>query len=84
MTAETEHATLSHMSTQQKVTAPLGYRLDKLADYDIQVVYKSGRQGLVADALSRRPGYVLCISLLATMSPHVYLHGGQLNQCNDI
>ncbi|PHJ19038.1 transposon ty3-i gag-pol, partial [Cystoisospora suis] len=52
---ETDHATLGRMLTQKNVTPRLGYWLDKLADFEIEVVYKPGKQNVVADALSRRP-----------------------------
>ncbi|PHJ21818.1 retrovirus-related pol polyprotein from transposon, partial [Cystoisospora suis] len=55
VTVETDHATLSRMLSQKKVTPRLGYRVDKLADFNLKVVYKPGKQNLVADAISRRP-----------------------------
>ncbi|PHJ18930.1 retrotransposon protein [Cystoisospora suis] len=54
---ETYHATLGRMLSQKNVTPRLGYWLDKLADFDIEVVYKPGKQNVVADALSRRPDF---------------------------
>ncbi|PHJ22733.1 retrotransposon nucleocapsid protein [Cystoisospora suis] len=65
VTIETDHATLSRMLTQKKVTTRLGYWLDKLADFNFRVVYKSRKQNLVADALSRRPDYMEKVMLLA-------------------
>ncbi|PHJ22840.1 retrotransposable element tf2 155 kda protein type 1, partial [Cystoisospora suis] len=59
-----DHATLSRMLTQKKVTTRLGYWLDKLADFNFQVVYKPGKQNLVADALSRRPDYMEKVALV--------------------
>ncbi|PHJ17201.1 retroelement pol polyprotein, partial [Cystoisospora suis] len=50
VTIETDHATLSRMLTQKKVTTRLGYWLDKLADFNFRVVYKPGKQNTVADA----------------------------------
>ncbi|PHJ16926.1 transposon ty3-i gag-pol [Cystoisospora suis] len=58
ITIETDHATLSRMLTQKKVTARLGYWLDKLADSNFRVVYKPGKPNSVADALSRQPDYL--------------------------
>ncbi|PHJ18468.1 reverse transcriptase, partial [Cystoisospora suis] len=55
VTVETDHATLSRMLTQKHVTSRLGYWLDKLADFNIKIVYKPGKQNVVADAISRRP-----------------------------
>ncbi|PHJ16740.1 retrotransposon ty3-gypsy subclass [Cystoisospora suis] len=55
---ETDHATLGRMLTQKNVTPRLGYWLDKLANFNIEVVYKPGNQNVVPDALSRRPGFV--------------------------
>ncbi|PHJ19523.1 retrotransposon ty3-gypsy subclass [Cystoisospora suis] len=55
---ETDHATLGRMLTQKNVTPRLGYWLDKLADFDIEVVYKPRKQNVVADALSRRPDFI--------------------------
>ncbi|PHJ20549.1 retrotransposon nucleocapsid related [Cystoisospora suis] len=61
---ETDHATLGRILRQKNVTPRLGYWLDRLADFDIEVVYKPGKQNVVADALSRevfhlRPGGLL-------------------------
>lgn len=64
ITIETDHATLCRMLTQKKVTTRLRYWLDKLADFNFRVVYKPGKQNLVADALSRRPGYMEKVSLM--------------------
>ncbi|PHJ24915.1 retrotransposon ty3-gypsy subclass [Cystoisospora suis] len=64
VTIETDHATLSRMLTQKKVTSRLGYWLDKLADFNFQVLYKPGKQNLVADALSRRPDYMEKVAML--------------------
>ncbi|PHJ19706.1 retrotransposon ty3-gypsy subclass [Cystoisospora suis] len=58
VTVETDHATLSRMLTQNQVTSRLGYWLDKLADFNIKIVYKPGKQNVVADAISRRPDLV--------------------------
>ncbi|PHJ15244.1 retrotransposable element tf2 kda protein type 1 [Cystoisospora suis] len=58
VTIETDYATLGRMLTQKKVTTRLGYWLDKLADFNFRVIYKPGKQNLVADALSRRPDYL--------------------------
>ncbi|PHJ20130.1 retrotransposon ty3-gypsy subclass, partial [Cystoisospora suis] len=63
-TIETDHVTLSRMLTQKKVTSRLGYWLDKLADFNFQVLYKPGKQNLVADALSRRPDYMERVVML--------------------
>lgn len=52
---ETDHATLSRMLTQKRVTPRLGYWIDKLADFNLKVVYKPGKQNVIADAISRRP-----------------------------
>ncbi|PHJ15096.1 retrovirus-related pol polyprotein from transposon, partial [Cystoisospora suis] len=55
VTVQTDHATLSRMLSQRNVTPRLGYWIDKLADFNLKVVYKPGKQNLVADAISRRP-----------------------------
>ncbi|PHJ17715.1 retrotransposon ty3-gypsy subclass [Cystoisospora suis] len=59
---ETDHATLGRMLSQTNVTPRLGYWLDKLADFDIEVIYKPGKQNVVADALSRRPDFIGAIA----------------------
>ncbi|PHJ15850.1 retrotransposon ty3-gypsy subclass [Cystoisospora suis] len=63
VTRETDHATLSRLLTQKKVTTRLGYWQDKLADFNSGVVHKPGKQNLVADALSRCPDYMNSISI---------------------
>ncbi|PHJ18538.1 transposon ty3-g gag-pol polyprotein, partial [Cystoisospora suis] len=55
---ETDHATLSRILQQKQVTSRLGYLLDKLADFDINIVYKPGKQNVVVDAISRRQDFV--------------------------
>ncbi|PHJ21885.1 retrotransposon ty3-gypsy subclass, partial [Cystoisospora suis] len=60
VTIETDHATLGRILKQKNVTTRLGYWLDKLADFNINVVYKPGKQNVVADAISRRQDY-LCL-----------------------
>ncbi|PHJ23283.1 retrotransposon ty3-gypsy subclass [Cystoisospora suis] len=69
VTIERDHATLSRMLTQKKVTTRLGYWLDKLADFNFRGVYKPGKQNIVADALSRRPDYMEVISSLTESRP---------------
>ena len=58
VTVETDHATLGRMLTQKQVTTRLGYWLDKLADFNLKVVYKPGKNNVVADAISRRQDLV--------------------------
>ncbi|PHJ21918.1 retrotransposon ty3-gypsy subclass, partial [Cystoisospora suis] len=58
VTVETDHATLSRILKQEQVNPRLGYWLDKIMDFDIEVVYKPGRQNVVADAISRRPDFI--------------------------
>ena len=51
----TDHAALTHL---QKTPDPVGQSaryLDKLAEYDFQLIYRPGDQHRNADALSRRP-----------------------------
>ncbi|PHJ15615.1 retrotransposon ty3-gypsy subclass, partial [Cystoisospora suis] len=55
--AETDHATLSRILQQKQVTSRLGYWLDKLADFNIKVVYRPGKHNVVADAISRRQDF---------------------------
>ncbi|PHJ26011.1 retrotransposon ty3-gypsy subclass, partial [Cystoisospora suis] len=54
---ETDHATLSRILKQREVNPRLAYWLDKILDFNIEVVYKPGRQNVVADAISRRPDF---------------------------
>ena len=59
---ETDHATLSRILKQREVNPRLAYWLDKILDFNIEVVYKPGRQNVVADAISRRPDFVAIIT----------------------
>ncbi|PHJ20548.1 retrotransposon ty3-gypsy subclass [Cystoisospora suis] len=59
---ETDHATLGRILTQKNVTPRLGYWLDKLPDFDMEEVYKPGKQNVVAEALSRRSNFMGVIS----------------------
>ncbi|PHJ16338.1 retrotransposon ty3-gypsy subclass [Cystoisospora suis] len=52
VTVETDHATLGSMLVQKEVSPRLGYCLDKLAEFNLNVVYKPCRQNIVADAIS--------------------------------
>lgn len=72
VTIETDHASLVRMLVQKKVTTRLGEWLDKLAEHNIQVVYKPGRQNSSADALNRRPDHFQSTLLIADTSPHLY------------
>lgn len=53
VTVETGNATLSKNVLTQ--APPLGYWIDKPADFNLTVVYKPEKQNSVADAISRRP-----------------------------
>ncbi|PHJ18169.1 retrotransposon ty3-gypsy subclass, partial [Cystoisospora suis] len=48
----------SFIGSKKHVTSRLGYWLDKLADFNINVVYKPGKQNVVADAISRRQDFI--------------------------
>ncbi|PHJ19134.1 retrotransposon ty3-gypsy subclass [Cystoisospora suis] len=61
VTTETDHATLGRILKQKNVTTRLGYWLYKLADFNINAVYKPGKQNVVADAISRRQDYICLI-----------------------
>ncbi|PHJ24919.1 retrotransposon nucleocapsid protein [Cystoisospora suis] len=69
VTVETDHATLSRILQQKHVTSHFGYWLDKLADFNIKVVYKSGKQNMVADAISRRQDFAGFIQEQRTNQP---------------
>lgn len=55
---ETDHATLSSIPKQRDAFTRLGYWLGKLADFDLEVVHKPGKQSGVADAIRRRTDFV--------------------------
>ncbi|PHJ20278.1 gag-pol polyprotein, partial [Cystoisospora suis] len=59
---ETDHATLSRILKQRQVNPRLGYWLDKILDFNIEVIYKPGRQNVVADAISRRPDFLATVT----------------------
>lgn len=58
VTVETDHATLSRILQQKHVTSRLGYWLDKLADFNINVAHKPGKRNAVAGAISRRHDFI--------------------------
>lgn len=62
VTIETAHATLSRVLKQRQVTPRQDYFPDKLAASGLDVVYKRGKQNAVADAVSRRPAFVVVIT----------------------
>lgn len=58
VTIETDHATLGKVLKQRPANPRVGYWLDNILAFNIEVAYKPGRQSVVADAISRRPGFV--------------------------
>ncbi|PHJ19301.1 retrotransposable element tf2 155 kda protein type 1 [Cystoisospora suis] len=63
VTIQTDHATLGRILQQKNVTTRLGYWLDKLAGFNIEVIYKPGKQNVVADAISRRQDFIALLEV---------------------
>ncbi|KAK8947224.1 hypothetical protein KSP39_PZI006735 [Platanthera zijinensis] len=66
----TDHQSLKHF-LDQRLASPLQQKwLTKLLGYDYEIVYKQGKENLVADALSRLPDstfFLLSVSLIESL-----------------
>lgn len=54
----TDHAALGRILKQRQVNTRLAHCLDKILDFNAAVVYKPGRQNVVAYAIERRPDFL--------------------------
>ena len=54
ITVETDHNPLKHIKTQPKLSVVQLRWLDTLSEYNLEIVYKPGKDNTLADALSRR------------------------------
>lgn len=57
-TIETDNHPTSHILTQPRLSPRQARWLDRLAEFDCEIRYKSGKINTVADALSRRPDHL--------------------------
>ena len=55
----TDHASLKYLATQPTLSHRQARWLEKLAEFDYEIVYTPGPMNIVPDALSRRPDYNL-------------------------
>lgn len=51
---ETDHMSLKYLQTQPNLSPRQARWQEFLSQYDIEIIYKSGKQNIIADALSRR------------------------------
>ena len=56
----TDHRSLVHFKTQSNLNQRQLRRQEKAADYDMEILYKPGKENVVADALSRIRINLLC------------------------
>ena len=68
----TDHNSLKNVFSQPNLNQRQRLWLEELADYDLEVRYKPGKSNVVADALSRRPDYLLA-SMSAVVPSQDYL-----------
>ena len=66
-TAHTDHGSLRYLQTQPQLSNRQARWVEKLSEFDFTVVYKQGKDNIVADALSRRPDHNLRMNGMSTM-----------------
>lgn len=58
----TDHKNLKYLFTQKELNMKQRRWLELLKDYDIEILYHSGKANVVADALSRKTAHSLALS----------------------
>ena len=53
----TDHRSLTHLFTQPHQSGRQARWMEFLAEFEFEIVYQSGKENVVADALSRRPDH---------------------------
>jgi hypothetical protein len=79
----TDHHSLTYLQTQPKLSKRQVRWITQLADFDFDIVYRPGKDNVVADALSRRPDHRVSDdkedqSYLAGLNLHQLHIGGDL------
>ncbi|PKA67250.1 hypothetical protein AXF42_Ash004742 [Apostasia shenzhenica] len=86
----TDHQSLKYVFTQKELNLRQRWWLELIKDYELQIIYHSGKANVVADALSRKRIYVPKISelrqaiLREAHSSKYIIHPGETKMYHDL